>query len=269
MPGGLGGGRGNRSGAAAWGMIMDDIYHASVRVTHGVNSFRQAKGMGGDRGRLILIDADECRRGQMQNVLRMLRMRVVLLPAIPSDRWPEQDIVFLAGSGSKNAVAAARIAFAGACIIVGGLTSEQAEAVHAFRAGADDFVWLGAGDDELLRVVESHLPQCETAPEAIDADSLVGNSAPTMSLRAFVRKIAPTDATVLITGESGTGKDVVATLIHRQSKRTGKSLVRAQLCRPIPDALIEGELFGYGARGILRGAHSVSRQASSLPMAAR
>lgn len=208
-----------------------------------------------DRGRIMLIDADPQRRARMLAVVGVLRVAADSLAAIPSQRLANHPVVLLVDDGSREAVAAARAAFVGACIIVVGLTSEQAEAVQAFRAGADDFVSLGVGDAELARVLALHLPAFRPLDDAeppVPADGLVGDSAATTSLRAFVRKIAPTDSTVLVTGESGTGKDVVAMLIHRQSRRARQPLV-ALNCAAIPDALIEGELFGY-ERGAFSGA---------------
>ena len=207
-----------------------------------------------DRGHIMLVDADAPRRARIEASIRLLRVAATSLAAIPSHPLSGHAVVLLVDGGSGHAVAAARAAFSGACIIVGGLTSEQAEAVRALRAGADDFVWLGAGDAELARVLTGHLPPFERPHEAAptDPDGLVGDSVATSSLRAFVRKIAPTDSTVLVTGESGTGKDVVAMLLHRQSRRAGHALV-ALNCAAIPEALIEGELFGY-ERGAFSGA---------------
>jgi len=208
--------------------------------------------MAHDRGTVIFIDADQHRRQRLETIVRMIGVRSSSLPAVPSKPWETQNIVVLVDGGATGVVAAARAAFAGACIVVGGLTTDQAEAVRALRAGADDFVCLGAGDAELARVIQGHLSPQEFERGATDPHGLVGNSVGTAALRAFVRKIAPTDATVLITGESGTGKDVVASLIHRQSRRAANPLV-ALNCAAIPDALIEGELFGY-ERGAFSGA---------------
>ncbi len=208
-----------------------------------------------DRGRIMLIDADPQRRARMLAVVDMLRVPSTSLAAIPLQPMPDHPVVLLVNGGSREAVESTRRVFAGARIIIVGLTSEQAEAVAAFRAGADDFVCLGAGDAELARVLALHLPAFRPLDEAnppAPADGLVGDSAATSSLRAFVRKIAPTDSTVLVTGESGTGKDVVAMLIHRQSRRARQPLV-ALNCAAIPEALIEGELFGY-ERGAFSGA---------------
>jgi len=73
---------------------------------------------------------------------------------------------------------------------------------------------------------------------------LIGNSEPMRQLHARIRRVAPTDATVLILGESGTGKEAVAQALHRLSARAGKPFVAVN-CGAISPALIESELLGH------------------------
>jgi DNA-binding NtrC family response regulator len=73
---------------------------------------------------------------------------------------------------------------------------------------------------------------------------LLGNSIPVVELRQIIKQVAPTDVTVLITGESGVGKEVVAREIHRFSKRSEKSFITVN-CGAIPEGIIESELFGH------------------------
>lgn len=81
---------------------------------------------------------------------------------------------------------------------------------------------------------------------------MAGRSEAFRSLCSFVSRLAPTKATVLITGETGTGKELIAAMVHRKSKRAKGPLVAIN-CAAIPDALLEGELFGY-ERGAFSGA---------------
>src|SRR6202163_3534252 len=85
-------------------------------------------------------------------------------------------------------------------------------------------------------------------PEEIDkgsmCDEIVGSSGALQKVLSLVSKVAPTDATVLITGETGTGKELVARAIHRRSKRSSRAFVSVN-CAAIPRDLIASELFGH------------------------
>lgn len=83
---------------------------------------------------------------------------------------------------------------------------------------------------------------------------IIGESKPMKQLARLIHKVAQTDATVLITGESGTGKDLVAQALHKLSPRKEYSFI-AQFCGAIPDNLLESELFGY-KKGAFTGANS-------------
>jgi transcriptional regulator with PAS, ATPase and Fis domain len=83
--------------------------------------------------------------------------------------------------------------------------------------------------------------------------TLIGNSKPICLVRDFISKVAGYDSTVLITGESGTGKDVVANAIHFGSPRKDQGSIIAINCAAIPESLVESELFGY-EKGAFSGA---------------
>ncbi len=82
---------------------------------------------------------------------------------------------------------------------------------------------------------------------------MIGESPAMKALAALIHKVAQSDATVLIQGESGTGKDLAARAIHKLSQRSAQPFL-AQFCGSIPDTLLESELFGY-KKGAFSGAH--------------
>ena len=93
----------------------------------------------------------------------------------------------------------------------------------------------------------------------------IGKSDPMRRMRELISRVAPTDSTVLITGETGTGKELVARSIHRLSLRANEPIVCVN-CASIPDTLLESELFGF-EKGAFTGA--AARQPGKLKQANR
>jgi transcriptional regulator with PAS, ATPase and Fis domain len=93
-----------------------------------------------------------------------------------------------------------------------------------------------------------------TAADLVDGQHLIGESAPMQEIKAYISKVAATESNILIMGETGTGKELVAELLHKNSPRQHKPLVCIN-CAAIPDSLVESELFGH-ERGAFTGAHA-------------
>jgi two-component system response regulator AtoC len=135
-------------------------------------------------------------------------------------------------------------------------------AVEAMKLGAVDYLAKPFDHDELLLLVDRVLLQDRLRRQvsALRADvardypvaGMVGGSPAMLDVFERVRKVAPTDATVLVRGESGTGKELVARAIHEQSNRRDAPLVAVN-CAAIPEGLIESELFGH-EKGAFTGA---------------
>jgi DNA-binding NtrC family response regulator len=135
-------------------------------------------------------------------------------------------------------------------------------AVEALQAGAADYIVKGFDIEELRQRVANILKLAELGAEnerlrrELVADGqfgrLLGGSAAMRRVFEMADRVAPTDTTVLILGESGTGKDLLAQEIHARSARAAKPFVAVN-CAALPENLIESELFGY-ERGAFTGA---------------
>jgi two-component system, NtrC family, response regulator PilR len=125
-------------------------------------------------------------------------------------------------------------------------------AVAALKAGAFDYVSKPVGLEQLRALVRSalSLPHGAEAPQR--GQRLIGESAPLVQVRAMIAKLARTQAPVYISGESGSGKELAARLIHENGARRERPFVPVN-CGAIPDTLMESELFGY-RKGAFTGA---------------
>jgi len=136
------------------------------------------------------------------------------------------------------------------------------DAVEAIKRGARDFVSKPFQIDELLHVLESAIEQRQLKSEnaylrsqleeRYRFEGIVGKSRPMERLFQLLETVAPTNSTILVTGETGTGKEVVARAIHHNSSRRANRFV-ALNCSAIPETLLEAELFGH-VRGAFTGA---------------
>ena len=125
--------------------------------------------------------------------------------------------------------------------------------VRAMRAGALDFVTKPFSDEYLLEAIRDAIGRDNgNGKEVGTFREIIGQSGACRRISRQVEIVAPTDATVLILGETGTGKELIARAIHQRSHRRDKPLVRVN-CTAIPQALFESEFFGH-ARGAFTGA---------------
>jgi DNA-binding NtrC family response regulator len=142
-------------------------------------------------------------------------------------------------------------------------------AIESIKRGAFHFISKPYASEELLSLVEKALEkqlllreaeklrekteQLEKRLEIAEArPSPVFQSKPMQEIEELIEAMAPSDANVLIVGESGVGKEIIANTIHARSRRTGRPMVKLN-CAAFPQTMIEGELFGY-VKGAFTGA---------------
>jgi len=137
-------------------------------------------------------------------------------------------------------------------------------AVEAVRGGAFDYLPKPVAPDLLVAAVRRALDRKQVALEHMflrmalkekagsAPDAIVGDSPPMAQVARLIQKVAPTDATVLVVGETGVGKELVARAVHRQSYRRDRPFVAVD-CAALVESLFESELFGH-VRGAFTGA---------------
>jgi two-component system nitrogen regulation response regulator NtrX len=153
------------------------------------------------------------------------------------ERWPELPVVMMSGHGTIET------------------------AVRTTRIGAFDFIEKPLSIDKLLLTIQHALEQSRLEHEnrrlrrqALRAHEILGDTEAIAKLKQQIEVAAPTHGWVLVTGENGTGKELVARQIHLQSRRSDRPFVEVN-CAAIPEELIESELFGH-EKGAFTGAAS-------------
>ena len=174
------------------------------------------------------------------------------LPPHPND--PEEGLAVLSGLLVLDRLAKV--------IVVSGQGDKQ-NALRAVGAGAYDFLCKPVDMDELRLVLRRcvYVAELEREYRAIQErerpegfEDMLGASPQMQAVFAFVRKVATTSAPVLILGENGTGKEMVARALHRRSRQHGGPFIPIN-CNAIPENLLESELFGH-EKGSFTGAHA-------------
>ncbi len=136
--------------------------------------------------------------------------------------------------------------------------SSEERAIAALKAGVTDYYKFPLSYDHLSKTIKAlliHPPQCYP-PAAKGAGvclpEIIGRGEAMQQIKAYLLRVAKSKSTVLITGETGTGKELIAETVHRHSGVTKKQMICVN-CAALPDSLVESELFGY-RRGAFTGA---------------
>jgi DNA-binding NtrC family response regulator len=219
---------------------------------------------------LLFIDDEATLRGLMAERLGERGFEVV--EADSGERALELldqfafDIVItdlrLPGIDGSRVIEAARDRYPGiVAIVITGFGTVK-DAVDAIKRGASDFIAKPFQFDELMHVLQKAMEQRRLTTENAYLRSqleerhqfgnILGHSRPMQKLFHLLETVARSNSTILITGETGTGKEVVARAIHHNSARKSQRFV-ALNCSAIPETLLEAELFGH-VRGAFTGA---------------
>jgi DNA-binding NtrC family response regulator len=214
-----------------------------------------------EQQRILVVDDDLAFRLSMAELLRQDGYRVTVAgsgsEALTMLAMQRVDLILadlrMPGLDGLGLTEALRKSGEGAPILmISGFGTVDA-AVQALQLGADDFLTKPVEPDVLTARVTALL---ERRPRALTAagapPGFIGRSAPMREVFAAIAAVAPADTTVLVTGETGTGKELVARAIHDSSSRHDKPFV-AMNCAALAPGLVESELFGH-VRGAFTGA---------------
>ena len=198
---------------------------------------------------LLLIESDPDHRTMLSRVLERAGFAVT---HGNSDNGPSGEALsgidaILAEAGILERFEALR-QLSSAPLIVVDRNADIRQAVRAMKLGAADYLEAPLRPNELLAAIgEALSARAESSPASVDANRpfrMIGASQVMCDLRNRIDKVAPTDAAVLIEGELGTDKELVARALHAGSRRCLAPLITVN-CAAIPESLIERELFGH------------------------
>jgi DNA-binding NtrC family response regulator len=215
--------------------------------------------------RILLVEDDDAVRLGVEQALELADLPVTGFaaaePALELLRRDGADVLItdvrLPGMDGLALLRAAMAVDTGLPVILMTGHGDIAMAVGAMRDGAYDFIEKPFASDRLVATVNRALErrrlvaevgalrQALVQQDGLDA-ALLGRSAGMMAVKKLIRQVADTGADVLILGETGSGKEMVAHALHQLSKRATKPFVAIN-CGAIPDSMVESELFGHEA----------------------
>jgi two-component system, NtrC family, response regulator AtoC len=222
------------------------------------------------RGSILVVDDDESTRRYLAVLLTGLGYEVIdaesgeaalgRLREPPGPTLVLLDLI-LPGMGGLEVLDHIRETLPSLPVIVLSTVGRLTTVVQAVKRGASDYLTKPFARQELELAIENALEKRTLQDEVRslrrrlqgpEPDELVSGSTQMLRIRDVARQVADTDATVLITGESGVGKEVLARFIHACSGRRSAPFVKVN-CAALPQDLLESELFGY-ERGAFSGA---------------
>jgi DNA-binding NtrC family response regulator len=215
-----------------------------------------------NRGRVLLVEDEAYVRDSMAEVLRQEGLQVLEADSVRAataalaEDPPDvilTDLRLPVESGLALLELPEVVASAIPVILITGHGTVE-DAVSAMKRGAWDFVQKPIDPDNLVlaveralqhRQLEGEVRRLRTAFDRLRAErGILGRSPAMTEVRRLIAQVAPTDATVLVTGETGTGKELVCIELHATSPRARGPLV-FQNCAAIPEGLVESEFFGH------------------------
>lgn len=214
--------------------------------------------------KILIIDDEAAIRTLLSRIISLEGYEVIQADSIKSGikqiRQQTPDVVlcdvFLPDGNGVTAVPELKKLLPEGEIIMLTAHGNIADGVQAIKNGAFDYLTKGDDNDRIVPMLASasekvlmrkKLSKQESAiNKDYSFDSIAGKSASLLSAVNMAKKVAPTDATVLLTGETGTGKEVFASAIHYGSSRTKGSFVAVN-CGALNGELLESEMFGYKA----------------------
>jgi two-component system response regulator HydG len=215
--------------------------------------------------RVLLVDSGD-RRETVRGILESAGITVEEPESVDAVRQIDagQYRCLLATVGPLFGTADDAIELAGRLpVVLMDPVGDARQAVAAMKRGATDYLISPFTQEELIAAVKRCGPVGST--QAPDPLNMVGASQPMKDLYNRIAQVAPTDSTVLIEGESGSGKELVARAIHAASHRNDAPLITLN-CATVPVELIESELFGRPADGQMAGRHGLLEAANGGTM---
>lgn len=214
--------------------------------------------------KILIIDDEEKLRTLLSRIISLEGYEVIQADSIKLGekqmKLHTPDIVlcdvFLPDGNGVDAVPKLKKILPNAEIIMLTAHGNIADGVQSIKNGAYDYLTKGDDNDRIIPMLANasekvnmrkKLSKLESIiNKEYSFDSIVGKSAPLLTAVDMARKVAPTDTTILLTGETGTGKEVFASAIHSASARNQKSFVAVN-CGAFSGELLESEMFGYKA----------------------